>query len=185
MTKVPVLLAGIFVLLLCVRLLAQMLSKDDRPVTADDFFEAREALDSFLIKTATIQRILSNDDLAFVSSAGSPELRRLFMKERKMLALEWLRTIRSQVACLRQIHLRLAARLSPTPAHELQLSLQYGVFVLVSDSLLVLFWLFGPFKTKRVITYFVPRVETVFTALKVRLAAIDPSHLGSRESLLH
>jgi hypothetical protein len=187
MTKIPVLLAGILVLILCVRVLIQLLGRDKRAVTADDFSKAREALDSILIQTTAIKRIFSNEDLEFISRSGSPYVRLLFLKERKMLALHWFRTIQKQVAYLMNIHLRLAACTPTTsPRLELTLGVQYAIFVAVSNCVLVLFWFFGPFKAKSALTYVIRVVEEFFSAFSLRLKGINPAHLGSsRESLVH
>jgi hypothetical protein len=186
MTKIPVLLAGFSVLLLCVRLIVQMLSSEVRVVSVDDFGRARRALDSFLIKRAAIKRILSDDDLKFVSRSGSTELRRFFLQERKMLVLHWFRTIQKQVGYLMDIHLRLAALASPSPASELKLSLQYAMFTAVSNCLIAIFWLFGPFAAQRTLTYTVMNVERFFGTFKERLEGINPAQLHrSPESLVH
>ena len=186
MTKVPVLIAGIIVLVLCVRFVVQMLTSDTRVVTVDDFAKAREALNSIQIKTATIKRILSKDDLNFACRTGSQDLRRLFLKERKMLMVHWFRTIQQQVAYLMDIHLRLAACSNPSPESELKLTAQYATFILIVNCLIVLFWLFGPFKAQRTVAYIIHAMERFFGTFRVRLEGINPAQLSaSRESLVH
>jgi hypothetical protein len=186
MTKIPVLFAGIVVLLLCVRLVVQILSSEPGVVNADDFAKARQALDSMLIKTAAIKRILSNEDLKFVSRSGSNELRRFFLKERKILVLHWFRTIQKQVAYLMDIHLRLAAFATPSPRSELKLSVQYAIFMAVSNCLLAIFWLFGPFNAQRTLTYIIYTVERFFGTFRDRMERINSVQLQpGRESLVH
>jgi hypothetical protein len=186
MTKIPILLAGIIVLILCLRLIVQMLRSDPRIVSVDDLGKARQSLASMLIKTATIKRILSDEDLNFVSRSGSDELRRLFLRERKILAVHWFRTIQKQVGYLMDIHLRLAATAIPTPGSELRLTLQYAFFMGITSCIITVFWLFGPFNARRTLTYILSFVERFLRTFRVRLEAINPAQLprGS-ESLVH
>ena len=186
MTKIPILLAGVVVLLLCLRLVVQGLRTDGGTVTPDDFAKARLALDSMLVKTAAIKRILSDEDLRFIFRSGSTEIRRLFLKERKMLALHWIRTLQKQVAYLMHVHLRLAASTHLSPTSELKLSAQYVAFVLVSNCLVAFFWLFGPFNAQRVLGYIVLVLERFFSTFQAHLERVNPAQLGiSRESLVH
>ena len=186
MTKIPILFAGITVLVLCLRLIVQMLHNDPRIVSVDDFGKARQSLASMLIKTPTVKRILSDEDLNFVSRSGSDELRRLFLRERKSLAVHWLRTIQKQVGYLMDIHLRLAAIATPTPGSELRLTLQYALFMGITSCLIAVFWLFGPFNARRTLAYLLGFVEGFLPTFKDRLEAINPAqlHRGS-ESLVH
>ena len=187
MTKIPVLLAGILVVILCIRLVIQLWGRDRREVSVDDFLKAREALDSILIQTTAINRILSNDDLEFVSRSGQADVRRLFLKERKGLAMHWFRKIKKQVRYLINIHLRLAAC---TPSSSLRLEvtlcLRYALFMVVCNSVLLLFWLLGPFEAKRTLVYVIRGVERFFAVFSARLEGINTAPLSStREFLVH
>ena len=186
-TKIPVLLAGLLVLILCIRLVTQLWCRGGREVSVDDFSKAREALDSILIQTAAINRILSNDDLEFVSRSGQADLQRLFLREPKRLAMHWFRKIKKQVRCLMTVHLRLAARAPlSSPRLEVTLCLRYILFMALSNSVLLLFWLLGPFETKRTLVYVIRGVERFFTIFGARLEGINTAHLGSgREFLVH
>ena len=185
MTKIPVLLAGLLVLILCIRLLIQLWGRDRREVSVDDFSKAREALDSIPIQTAAINRILSNDDLEFVSRSGQVDVRRLFLKERKRLAMHWFRKIKRQVRYLMSIHLRLAAR-APLSSLRLEftLCLRYVLFMAVCHSVLLLFWLLGPFEAKRTLVYVIRGVESFFNIFSARLEGINTAHLSSRGGFL-
>lgn len=185
MTKIPILVAGIFVLILCVRLAQRILHGDSRLVTVDDFVKAQQALGSMLIKTVTIKRILSDEDLNFVTRSGSGELQRLFLRERKTLVVHWFRTIRKQVRYLMDIHLRLAATASPTPGSELRLGLQYTFFMCVTTCLMAVFWIFGPFNAHQTLSYLLNFVEALLTTFRERLEAINPAQLHPGESLVH
>lgn len=187
MTKIPVLIAGLLVLLLCIRLVTQLWGRGGREVSVDDFSKAREALDSILIQTAAINRILSNDDLEFVGRSGQADLRRLFLKERKRLAMHWFRKMKKQVRYLMNIHLRLAAR-APLPSlrWEVTLCLRYVLFMALCNSVLLLFWLLGPFEAKRTLVYVIRGVERFFTIFRARLEGLNTAYLSSTgEFLIH
>jgi hypothetical protein len=174
------------VLILCIRLVIQLWGRDRREVSVDDFLKARDALDSILVQTTAINRILSNDDLDFVSCPGQTDVRRLFLKERKMLAMHWVRKITKQVRYLMNIHLRLAACTPSSLRLEVTLCLRYVLFTVVCNSVLLLFWLLGPFKAKRTLAYVIPGVEKFFSIFSTRLKGINTANLRStREFLVH
>lgn len=183
--KLPILFVGIFVLVLCIRLALRMLRGDPRFVTADDFLKAQQSLGSMAIKTSTIKRILSEEDLAFVSRPGSDELRRAFLRERKNLVLHWFRTTQTQVGYLMDIHLRLAATATPTPGSELRLALQYAVFMSSTTCLIAVFWVFGPFNAHRTLSYLLNFVEELLGTFRARLDVVNPAQLRPDESLVH
>jgi hypothetical protein len=186
-TKIPVLIAGLLVLLLCIRLMTQLWGRGGREVSVGDFSKAREALDSILIQTAAISRILSNDDFEFVSRSGQADLQCLFLKERKRLAMHWFRKMKKQVRYLMNIHLRLAARAPLSPLRwEVTLCLRYVLFMALCNSVLLLSWLLGPFEAKRTLVYVIRGVESFFTIFSARLEGLNTAHLSSRrESLVH
>ena len=185
MNKLPALLIGLAVLLLCIRLIVRVLSKGEEPIGPEDFAKARAALDSILIKTASIKRILSEEDLQFACRAGSRELKALFVKERKMLVLHWFRTVQQQVAYLMSVHLRLAGTTSPSARSELRLTGQYWTFVIVCSALIALFWLSGPFHARRTLGYMLHVVERFFSTFTTRLEGISATQRPSPQSLVH
>jgi hypothetical protein len=186
MMKLPILVVGIFVLVLCIRLAVQVLrTSDSRMVSASDFAKAQQALDSMLIKAATIKRILSDDDLTFVLGSGSDELRCAFLRERKILAVHWFRTMQKQVAYLMDIHLRLAAIATPSPRSEVRLGLQYLFFMSGTTCLIAIFWVFGRFNVQRTLSYLLYFIERLLGTFRARLEAINRTQLHPDESLVH
>jgi hypothetical protein len=59
-----------------------------------------------LLPAELIDRIFGRDDLEYVETMGSPEIRELFTAERKMLALAWVRQLRGQILSLKEFHTR-------------------------------------------------------------------------------
>jgi hypothetical protein len=177
----PIVVLGILILILCFQLIRQSANTARQPVTAAEFENAREALDAIFVETAAIQRVFSAEDAAFISHSGSLKLQNLFLKERKALAMHWLRKTQKQVAHLMGLHLRLAgyARES-NPTFELKLAVKYVLFLFLSNLVLLLLWLRGPFRTGRVIAYMVGFAGSFCTIFSLRLASV--SAVGLRKS---
>ena len=82
--------------------------------------------------------------MEFISRSAPNHAWRLFLKERKILALQWLRLMRKQVAQLMDVHLRLASHTyDPSPRFELRLTAKYLTFALFSYIVLFLLWVRG------------------------------------------
>jgi hypothetical protein len=164
----------------------KILSSNAGIVSVDDFAKARLALGSISIKTATIERILSDEDLQFVSRSGPNELEHFFLKQRRMLVMHWFRTTQKQVAYLMDIHLRLAAYASPSSGSELKLGVQYGAFMAASGCLVAMFWLLGPYNARRTLAYLIPVIDHLFGTFRERLERINGAQLHPHsESLVH
>jgi hypothetical protein len=70
--------------------------------------EARQALftlENDLICEQFVSRIFAPEDLEFVNSEHSAAIRRLFLEERKKVALIWVDRVQSQIRQLRHLHL--------------------------------------------------------------------------------
>jgi hypothetical protein len=152
----PIVLLGTLILILGARLALQASNArtQSRPVTIEEFANAREALDTVIVETAAIERIFSSEDSEFISRSSTPKVQQLFLKERKALAMQWVRKTQRQVAQFMDLHLRLAGYTQePSPRFELKLAAKYVAFIVVSYLLLLLLWLRGPFKARRVVGY--------------------------------
>ena len=152
----PIVLLGTLILILGARLALQAsnVRTQSRPVTIEEFANAREALDTVIVETAAIERIFSSEDSEFISRSSTPKVQQLFLKERKALAMQWVRKTQRQVAQFMDLHLRLAGYTQePSPRFELKLAAKYVAFIVVSYLLLLLLWLRGPFKARRVVGY--------------------------------
>jgi len=147
---------GILILFFGVLLVLQASGnrRQDQPVGIEEFANAREALDTVFAESAAIERIFSTEDKEFIARSGTPEVQRLFLKERKTLAIQWLRKTQKQVAQLMDLHLRLAGYTGkPSPKFELKLAGEYAAFFVVSHILLLLLWLRGPFEARGIVGY--------------------------------
>ncbi len=178
---IPILVLGILILVLTGRLVLQWGRKNPAPtVTIEDYAQARAALDSVFVETAAIKRIFADEDKEFVSHTGTPDVQRFFLKERKGLAIQWVRMTQKQVAHLMHLHLKLAScTYEPNPRSEVRLTVNYLCFILASNGLLILLWLFGPFEAVRIVAYTVRVAEYFCSVFSLRLEKIDPVKLSS------
>src|SRR5260370_40998926 len=126
----PAILLGALIVALGFYFLVQGLGRRQKPaVTIDEYSRAREALDAVFVQTSAIERIFSVEDFKFIARAGKDDARRLFLHERKRLALLWLRNTQKQVAQLMDLHLRLGEYPpDPKPRFDHELHAQRGGF---------------------------------------------------------
>jgi hypothetical protein len=63
-----------------------------------------ESLQLGLLPAKLVDQIFGEQDLTYVATIGSNEIRSLFLSERKRLALTWIRRVRKQVRALKDFH---------------------------------------------------------------------------------
>jgi hypothetical protein len=144
----------VFLTLLCVALVCMLLvmlrrgSQEDL-LRDDEICQGSEYMVR-LPRRALLDQCLSAGDLDYVSLRNSPPLLRLFLHERRRLAVAWLRQTRREAHRLLRLHVssvRFAADLRP--AAELKLLLAVGLFALVYAAMLAAVWWYGPLNTRR------------------------------------
>jgi hypothetical protein len=182
---IPVLILGTLILFFAARLLVQWSRRDHtKVVTIEDYTGARATVDSVFEETAAIKRIFADEDMEFISRGGTPHVQRFFLKERKELAIQWVRMTKRDIAHLMNLHLKLASyTYDPNPTFEFGLTANYLCFVLVSKALLILLWARGPFEAARIVGYTLRKAEHFCSVFSLRLEETDPQKLGAaRES---
>jgi hypothetical protein len=94
--------------------------------------------------------------------------------------MQWVRMTQKEVAHLMHLHLKLASfTYEPSPRSEVKLTVNYLCFILASNGLLILLWLFGPFEAVRIVAYTVRVAEYFCSVFSLRLEKIDPVKLSS------
>ncbi len=184
----PAILLGTLIVVLGSYFFVQGLRRSQKPaVSIDEYSKAREALDAVFVQRAAIERVFSVEDFKFIARTGNDDARRLFLKERKRLALLWLRKTQKQVAQLIDLHLRLANyTYDPNPGFELELNAKYAAFVVVSNIVLLLLWVAGPFMATGTIAYTIRATGDFCSVFSLRLERVNPTRLSSdRECLIH
>jgi len=122
-----------------------------------------------------LERCLSSEDLEFISSFESQALLRLFMRERRRLAVAWLRQTRWEARRLLRLHVssvRYAADLRP--GAEAKLFLAAGLFLLVYGAMLGIVSWYGPLRTRRFLKT-VQVLAAILSQLGERIATATPS----------
>src|SRR5260221_6496904 len=116
-------------------------------VTIEQFSRAQEAVDALIGEFSLGKRIFEAGDMKYISRQPSLEARRVFLQERKALAISSLRHTRRQLDYLMDLHLKLASyTYQPDTTSDLSLWFEYRIFALVCDSLVAVVWIQRPFK---------------------------------------
>ena len=134
--------------------------------------DGAKSLSQDLPPAELIERILDPRDLDFVDKESTGETVRLFERERRALALVWLRQTRRQVGELMSRHVA-AVRQNRNlrPGLEIQLALHYATFLLGYRLTLALFYIQGPFQVRAFVNY--------VTSISTQLYGISEQLLGT------
>ena len=82
------------------------------------------------------------------------------------------------------VHLKLASyTFEPSPGLEFRLTVNYLCFVVVSNALLMLVWLRGPFKAVKIVGYTRGVAEHFCSVSNTRLEKTDPVKLGAARNV--
>ena len=149
---------------------------------ASGTFRNDESLDSLQTQHFWQQlaaRIFGSQDWDYVVKQGSPRLQGLFLQQRKALALSWLRTTRASATRLIRVHratVRSSSRLEPLV--ELQIAVDYLLFVVLCHCLVLAIMLRGPVDLNRLITY----VDGLSDRLSSSILRILPLELAAENN---
>jgi hypothetical protein len=116
---------------------------------AEQLVNARQTLDMLhlgLLPRDLVDRIFAKDDLKYVIESTPPEIQRVFLKERKKIAMAWVGRIHSAFVTLMRFHRRHArsyARLSF--GTEVWLALNFAALLSTCRILQVMLYLRGPY----------------------------------------
>jgi hypothetical protein len=132
--------------------------------------------------SSLLGRCFSQQDVEFVASLGSQAVLRLLLRERRRLALEWLRLTRREARRLLGSHVR-TVRFSADlrPATEFKLLVRAGCLLFTSEVLEVLVRWYGPFRARAYVRS-IEGLGSVLAALgsgiaqSIPPAAIAPAH---------
>jgi len=171
-----------FLILLLVWLLRSAGSSIDGAVVS----EARAALTTIHVELpprALVERIFDPQDWQFVSMLTPPQVQGIFLRERKALALSWLRQTRKQTGMLMAFH-RKAVRTNVdlSPAFELRLAYGYFLFLASYGVLCGLIWLWGPFCARGIVGYVVNISEQLSFLSGRALIGMDPLRINKIRS---
>jgi hypothetical protein len=150
--------------------------------SARTLLEARQALAALqqgLLPAATVERIFSKSDYEYVSALREPHLEALFLTERRLIALLWVKQMREQILCLRQFHLgaaRLYAQVSM--AKELRLAVEFVSLLIACRLMQFAIYFQGPYAAPRMVSRLATAAATACTASETAVALLKPLQSG-------
>ena len=132
------------------------------------------ALDLNLPSRLLADRIFAQDDWDFIRRSA-PSLEQAFLRERKKIALLWLKDARSCVERIFRFY-RIAVRSNAALEFrtELRIAVNYCIFLLTVASVQSLIYLRGPFHTRGMIVSMFGAADQLSTAVGRTLAALAP-----------
>lgn len=149
----------------------------------EEVLEALSALQLAVPPRPLRERIFALEDWEFISNQAPREVQRLFLKQRRRVALSWLRATQKKVGeviALRRVAVRRNRELRP--AVEIRLMTDYGVFLLVYALLYALIWLGGPFGARRMVGFAANLAEDVSLSTAHLLVELDRARLAGMKT---
>ncbi len=121
---------------------------------------------------ALLAKCFAVEDVRFAASLGSRPVLQLLLRERKRLALQWLRLTRAEARRLYRLHVR-SARHAPDlqPSAEGRLLVHFGLFLLVYHMMTGLVLFYGPLRAQALIRS-IESLANVLSALGGRIGEI-------------
>jgi len=123
--------------------------------SSHQFVEARGSLQTLqqgLLPQELITRIFDRRDLEYITGNAPPEIRALFLAERKRISIEWVRRVRLEILHLmhfHRAHSRFHSQISlPT---EMRLALNFSGLLLACRALETIFRFRGPYAAPRMV----------------------------------
>jgi hypothetical protein len=136
--------------------------------------EARKALSSLqveLLPPELISRIFARDDLDYVTSSTSDDVRVMFLAERERIARSWIKQLRRQIVSLREFHLGSARHYAQLKFRtELALAGEFAILMFACGALDLAVRIRGPYGAQRIL-------DTT-TAAAARVCEISEKSLG-------
>jgi len=122
------------------------------------------------------ERIFGPEDWDFVSRDTPSEIRRMFQRERTVLALSWLRRTRLQVSQVMRAHVAVAQQSDDLRlATEIRLALSYFLFLILCNSLIGWVWFQGPVRTRKIVGQTLQWAAQLRGAFEQLMASVDPA----------
>ena len=121
------------------------------------------------------ERIFDLGDWDFVSRNAPSEIQEMFLRERAILAISWLRRTRARISLVMRTHVAAVGQIADLHlVTELKLALNYLVVLTLCDLLIAWIWLRGPVRTRKMVGQTlrtVARLRGAFEQLMARVSA--------------
>jgi len=123
------------------------------------------------------ERIFGLHDWDFVSRNMPSEIQKMFLRERTVLAISWLRRTRTRISLVMRAHVASVGQIADLHlATELKLALSYLVFLILCDLLIAWIWLRGPIRTRRTVGQTLRTVTWLRGAFEQLMARVDSAN---------
>ena len=144
---------------------------------AHQFVEARSSLQTLqqgLLPADLLNRIFDRRDLDYIDGQAAPEIRRLFLSQRKAISLMWVRRVRSEILNLMHFH-RSHSRFhtSISILTEMRLALDFAGLLFVCRILETIFSLRGPYAAPRLVQSVASAASRLCAASEKSLAFLN------------
>ncbi len=142
--------------------------------------QALNVLQLGLLSPDIVGRIFAKKDFDYVVSETTGEVQKLFLEERRRLALSWVRRVRRQVVRLRHFHLgsaRFHTRLSFLT--EMRLAWDFAALLFACRALQAAVYLRGPYAAPRLVGATTAAAARVCGASEKSLGFLRPARVGS------
>lgn len=151
---IPFLTIGSLLLVVLFLFLRRTVTSPGKTKDLSDAREALNALQSELLPDWFVDRLFSEQDWKFARGHASSHIPSLFDRERKIVALSWLKQTQEHVARLMDFHLRMARQRSDLkPLVEIKLTFEYVQFQLLCMLLAGLIRMVGPIRVRSLAGY--------------------------------
>lgn len=144
---------------------------------AHQFVEARSSLQTLqqgLLPADLLNRIFDRRDLDYIDGQAAPEIRQLFLSQRKAISLMWVRRVRSEILSLMHFH-RSHSRFHTNISllTEMRLALDFAGLLFVCRILETIFSLRGPYAAPRLVQTVASAASRLCTASEKSLAFLN------------
>ena len=144
---------------------------------AHQFVEARSSLQTLqqgLLPTDLLNRIFDRRDLDYIDGQAAPEIRQLFLSQRKAISLMWVRRVRSEILSLMHFH-RSHSRFHTNISllTEMRLALDFAGLLFVCRILETIFSSRGPYAAPRLVQSVAAAASRLCTASEKSLAFLN------------
>ena len=122
------------------------------------------------------ERIFGLEDWDFVSGNGPSEIQKMFLRERGILAISWLRRTSLQVSRVMRAHVALAQQSDNLQlGTEMKVAFSYFLFLILCNSLIGWVWLIGPVRARKVVGQTFQWAAQLRGAFEQLMATVDPA----------
>jgi hypothetical protein len=141
---------------------------------ANQFVAARGSLQTLqqgLLPTDLLNRIFDRRDLDYIDGQAAPDIRRVFLAQRRAISLMWVRRVRCEILNLLHFH-RSHSRFHTniSTLSELRLALDFAGLLFVCRILETIFSLRGPYAAPRLVQSVASAASRLCTASEKSLA---------------